>query len=193
MKIVFASQNQHKIDEIAALVDDTIQISGLDEYNLKEEIPETGSTLIENALQKARFVAGRFGVNCFADDTGLEVFALDGAPGVYSSRYAGEQKNAEANMKKLLLELEGKVDRSARFKTVIALLLDGKEYLFEGVMTGNILTERRGSGGFGYDSLFVPEGSSLTFAEMSAQEKNKCSHRAKAVEKLIAFLKELKA
>ncbi|MFN3342593.1 MAG: non-canonical purine NTP diphosphatase [Flavobacteriales bacterium] len=193
MKIVFASQNQHKIDEIAALVDDSIQISGLDEYNLKEEIPETGSTLIENALQKARFVAGRFGVNCFADDTGLEVSALNGAPGVYSARYAGEQKNAEANMKKLLLELEGKADRSARFKTVIALLFDGKEYLFEGVMNGTILTERRGSGGFGYDSLFVPEGSSLTFAEMSALEKNKCSHRAKAVEKLITFLNEINA
>jgi len=189
MKLVFATQNNHKIAEIRQKAGTSIEIDGLDRFNLKEELPETGNTLKENALQKARFVARNFNVNCFADDTGLEAEALNGEPGVYSARYAGEEKDAVKNMQKLLQQLDGKPNHNACFKTVIALVMDEKEFLFEGRIDGKIISEMRGKKGFGYDPVFVPDGYNKTFAEMTAEEKNKISHRAIAVEKLINFLK----
>lgn len=190
MKLIFATQNQNKLNEIIQKTGNSVSIIGLDEFQLKEELPETGKTLEANASQKARFIAQKFNVNCFADDTGLEVDVLNGEPGVYSARYAGEEKDAVKNMQKLLQNLEGKEIRNARFKTVIALVLDGKEYLFEGKVEGKIISELRGDKGFGYDPVFVPNGHEKTFAEMTAEEKNKISHRAIAVEKLLEFLKK---
>lgn len=189
-KLIFASQNPGKIAEIEAILSDFAEVSGLDQFNLREELPETCATLRANALQKARYITDLFHVNCFADDSGLEVEALDGAPGVYSARYAGEEKDAEANMNKLLSELNGNPNRRACFKTVIALILDGVEYVFEGKINGRITSEKRGKSGFGYDPVFVPDGHDLTFAEMSPEEKNKISHRAVAVQKLREFLSE---
>lgn len=190
MKLVFASQNPHKIEEVRSLLKGIAEVQGLDAFPIQEELPETGTKLEENALQKAEFVAGNFNVNCFADDTGLEVEALGGAPGVYSARYAGEGKNPEDNMNKLLLEMQGKENRKARFRTVIALVLDGEKFLFEGTMNGSIISAKRGSFGFGYDPVFLPEGSELTFAEMKAEDKNAISHRAKAVAELVRFLQQ---
>lgn len=189
MKLVFATQNPDKLREIIQKTGNSVTISGLDKFQLKEELPETGNTLTANALEKARYVAEKFHVNCFADDTGLEVEALNGDPGVFSARYAGEEKNALKNMQKLLHELKNKNNRNACFKTVIALVMDGKEYLFEGKVDGKITNEMRGEKGFGYDPVFVPDGFEKTFAEMTAEEKNNISHRAKAVEKLVEFLK----
>jgi len=186
MNLVFATNNAHKLQEVAALLPN--KILSLNDINCTDDIPEIADTLEGNALLKARYVYEKFGVNCFADDTGLEVEALNNAPGVYSARYAGEQKNAEDNMNKLLLELQDKSNRKARFRTVIALILDGKEYLFEGEVKGTIEKERRGKEGFGYDPIFMPEGFDKTFAELSIETKNTISHRGLAVAKLIDFL-----
>ena len=166
----------------------SIKLLGLTDINCSEEIPETASTICENALLKARYVYEKYRVDCFADDSGLEVQSLDGAPGVHSARYAGEQKNDAANITKVLTELSSKPDRSARFITVIALILEGKEFVFEGIISGQISHEKRGASGFGYDPVFIPEGYDKTFAEMSASEKNSISHRARAVQKLLNFL-----
>lgn len=182
MKILFATNNAHKTEEVRAILGDTLTLMNLSDFGFNGDIPETSATLEGNALQKARFIRERFNVPCFADDTGLEVEALDGAPGVHSARYAGEGKHPEDNMRKLLRELDGKDNRNARFRCVIAYIDDtGEEYLFEGTVNGVILTERRGDKGFGYDPVFRPDGFDLTFAEMSEEDKNNISHRGKAV------------
>lgn len=188
MKIVFATHNAHKVSEVQAVLGSEYQLVTATEAGITEEIPETQPTIEGNALQKARYVYEHTGLNCFADDTGLEVEALNGAPGVYSTRYAGEHVSYADNNVLLLKNLAGCENRKARFRTVIALIVDGKEYLFEGRVKGTIATEPHGEGGFGYDPLFVPEGSQLTFAEMSSEAKNKISHRGRAVAKLVAFL-----
>lgn len=188
MKIVFATHNAHKVSEVQAALGSEYQLVTATEAGITEEIPETQPTIEGNALQKARYVYEHTGLNCFADDTGLEVEALNGAPGVYSARYAGEHVSYADNNVLLLKNLAGCENRKARFRTVIALIVDGKEYLFEGRVEGTIATEPHGEGGFGYDPLFVPEGSQLTFAEMSSEAKNKISHRGRAVAKLVAFL-----
>jgi len=188
MESVFATNNAHKITEISDLLDNNFKILALAEVNIMEDIPEDAETLAENALFKARFVHDRTGLNVFADDTGLEVDALGGAPGVYSARYAGEKKSFDDNIDKLLGELKEIENRSARFRTVIALILNGREYLFEGMVEGEIIRERHGTGGFGYDPVFKALGNSRTFAEIPLSEKNKISHRAQAMRKLIAFL-----
>lgn len=186
-KIYFASQNQNKIREIASLLPAGIELKGIDAVT-SEELEETGVTLEENAVQKAAFVARKTGESAFADDTGLEIDALNGAPGVISARYAGEQKNAADNCAKVLREMHGLANRSAQFRTVIALIHAGKQILFEGLVKGQITDTPRGSGGFGYDPIFVPDGSTKTFAEMTLEEKNQWSHRARAVKKLVEFL-----
>ena len=182
MKILFATNNAHKTEEVRAILGGTLTLMNLSDFGFNGDIPETSATLEGNALQKARFIREKFNVPCFADDTGLEVDALDGAPGVHSARYAGEGKHPEDNMRKLLRELDGKDNRNARFRCVIAYIDDtGEEYLFEGTVNGVILTERRGDKGFGYDPVFRPDGFDLTFAEMSEEDKNNISHRGKAV------------
>lgn len=188
MELVFATNNKHKVREISDLLDSNIRILGLADLNITEDIPEEAETLEENALFKARYVHEKTGKNVFADDTGLEVNALGGAPGVYSARYAGESKSFDDNIEKLLREMHGANDRSARFRTVIALILDGTEYLFEGTIEGEIIRERRGTGGFGYDPVFLATGYDRTFAEIPLGEKNKISHRAKAMRQLLDFL-----
>lgn len=188
MKIVFATHNAHKVSEVQAVLGSEYQLVTATEAGISEEIPETQPTIEGNALQKARYVYEHTGLNCFADDTGLEVEALNGAPGVYSARYAGEHVSYADNNKLLLKNLAGCQNRKARFRTVIALILDGKEHLFEGRVEGTIATEPHGEGGFGYDPLFIPEDSQLTFAEMSPEAKNGISHRGRAVAKLVAFL-----
>lgn len=193
MKLVFATNNKHKLEEVSAILPSSIELVSLADINCQEDIPETADTLEGNALLKACFVKEGYGLDCFADDTGLEVEALGNAPGVYSARYAGPEHNAEDNMEKLLRELKGKENRNARFRTVIALLLEGKEYYFEGIITGTIIDEKRGDAGFGYDPVFVPSGQELTFAEMGNEIKNTISHRALAVQKLAAFLSTLTA
>lgn len=192
MELVFATNNKHKIREISDLLDKDYKILGLADLNITEDIPEDAETLSENALFKARFVHDRTGLNVFADDTGLEVDTLGGAPGVYSARYSGEGRSFDDNINKLLREMEGAEDRSARFRTVIALIFNGKEYLFEGKVEGVITRDRRGDGGFGYDPVFLAAGYDLTFAEIPLSEKNLISHRARAMRKLLAFLKEKK-
>jgi XTP/dITP diphosphohydrolase len=191
-KLIFATNNQHKLEEVRDILGNKYQIVSLQEIDCREDIPETAGTLEGNALLKARFVKENYGFDCLADDTGLEVKALDNAPGVYSARYAGESKNPAANRQKLLRELEGKDDRSAQFRTVIALLKNGKEQLFEGIVAGEIIREERGTTGFGYDSIFVPKGYTETFAELGAEIKNAISHRAEAVNQLKHFLDEEK-
>lgn len=188
MKLYFATNNIHKLKEVQEVVGDSFQIESMRSLGINEDIPEDQQTLEGNALQKARFLYDRTGESCFADDTGLEVDALNGAPGVYSARYAGEAKNSLDNMALLLKNMSGMQNRKARFRTVIALILDGKEYLFEGIVNGTIAEEPRGTAGFGYDPLFVPDGYSTTFAEMDSDAKNAISHRGRAVEKLAAFL-----
>ena len=190
-KFVFATNNIHKLREVAAIVGHQIELLSLNDIGCHDDIPETSDTLEGNALLKARYVYERYHTNCFADDTGLEVEALGGAPGVYSARYAGEGHNSEENIKKLLHELEGKDNRKARFRTVFALIINGKEHLFEGIVRGEIIARKRGTSGFGYDPVFVPEGFTQTFAEMSDGQKNKISHRALAVGKLCKFLNTL--
>ena len=190
MKLVFATNNRHKLDEIKCILGGKVEMLSLNDINCHDDIPETADTLQGNALIKARYIHEKFGVNCFADDTGLEVDALDGAPGVYSARYAGEECNSEANMQKLLHNLTGKNDRKAQFRTVIALIIDGEEKLFDGIIKGEIATEKRGDSGFGYDPIFIPEGFSVSFAQMGNEDKNKISHRYRAAEQLSNYLKE---
>ena len=189
-KFVFATNNRHKLDEVSDILGEKIDLLSLKAINCDVDIPETGSTLEENALIKARYIYEHYQMDCFADDTGLEVEALGGAPGVYSARYAGgEGHDSEANMKKLLRELEGVENRKAQFRTVFALIINGKEHLFEGIVKGTISKERRGLFGFGYDPIFVPDGYTQSFAELGNDIKNKISHRAVATAKLCAFLK----
>lgn len=190
MKLVFASNNKNKIQEIQALVPKTIQIVSLEEIGCTEDIPETADTIEGNAILKANYVTEKYGYDCFADDTGLEVVALNGAPGVYSARYAGEQKDANDNMDKLLSELEDKSNRKANFKTVIALNLNGKQNLFTGIINGKIIEEKIGTNGFGYDPIFIADGYEKTFAELSMEEKSTISHRGIAVKELILFLQK---
>lgn len=189
-KLVFATHNAHKTKEIRAAVGDIFEILSLDDLDFHDEIDEPYETLSENARAKSEFIHKKFDINCFGDDTGLEVDALDGRPGVYSARYAGPQCNAQDNMQKLLQEMEGAENRSARFKTVISLFLNGTEHQFEGVVEGEILTEKHGTDGFGYDPIFKPSGFELSFAEMPLHEKNEISHRGRAVQKLVEFLKK---
>lgn len=192
MKLVFATNNKHKLDEVRKITSHhPVEIVSLAEINCFDDIPETADTLEGNALQKAHYIQEKFGLNCFADDTGLEVEALNNAPGVYSARYAGPGHDSEANMKKLLHEMEGKENRKARFRTVIALVWNGKTYTFDGIVNGTITTTKRGENGFGYDPIFIPEGYEQTFAELGNDIKNQISHRAKAVEKLDEFLTKL--
>ena len=187
-RIVFATNNAHKLSEVKAVLGDGYELVTLREVGITEDIPETGAALDENASIKARYVYERTGLDCFADDTGLEVTALNGAPGVRSARYATDGHDFAANNAKLLRELEGKEDRSARFRTVISLIRNGVEEQVEGIVEGTIATSLSGSEGFGYDPLFIPEGHNSTFAEMSAEEKNAISHRGRAVAKLVEFL-----
>lgn len=188
MKIVFATNNKNKIKEIQSMLPSSIEIISLESIGCHEDIPETAGTIEGNAVLKANYVTQKYGYDCFADDTGLEVDALHGEPGVFSARYAGEQKSADDNMDKLLLNLENKANRNAQFKTVIALNLKGQQHLFTGVARGEITSEKTGSQGFGYDPIFMPEGFRETFAELSLETKNMISHRGKATRALIAFL-----
>ncbi len=188
MELVFVTNNAHKLNEIRTMLNDRFRITSLAEIGCMDEIPETESTLEGNAFSKARYVYDRYGVHCFADDTGLEVEALGGGPGVFSARYAGPGKSPEDNMEKLLKELSEIKDRRARFRTVISLILAGKETRFEGVVQGEIVREKRGTGGFGYDPVFRPLGCKLTFAEMAPDQKNRISHRGQAFEQLAGFL-----
>ena len=188
MELIFATHNAHKLEEIREAVPDFVKVMSLFDMGFSGEIPETGTTLAENASQKSRYVKERFGADCFADDTGLIVDALGGAPGVYSARYAGENASYDDNVEKLLRALNGRNDRKARFCTVISLLLDGREYFFEGTVEGSILEERRGEGGFGYDPVFMPDGFDRTFAQMSLDEKGLISHRGRAVRAMADFL-----
>ncbi len=191
MQLVFATHNPNKLQEVSALLPSSIHLIGLDELGCHDEIDETATTIEGNAQIKSDYVAQRYKINCFSDDTGLEVFALDGAPGVYSARYAGQQKNAQDNMNKLLAELENHTDRSAQFKTVISLNINGQQYLFTGLVRGTIIDEKRGTQGFGYDPIFVPDGYEQTFAQMNTAEKAALSHRGKAVQQLVAFLSSI--
>ena len=188
-KLVVATNNAHKLEEIAAILGDEMELFSLKDINCHADIPETADTLEGNARQKAMYIYENYGMDCFADDTGLEVDALNGAPGVFSARYAGDGHDSEANMQKLLKELKGKENRKAQFRTAICLIMEGKEYLFEGIVKGHIIEEKRGGAGFGYDPIFVPEGYNQTFAELGNDVKNTISHRARAVEKLCTFLK----
>lgn len=191
MRLIFATQNQHKFEEIKSRLTLNIELVNLLEFHFSNEIPETGSTLKENALEKAYFIHRLFHENTMADDTGLEVDILNGQPGIYSARYAGDSKNSEDNMEKLLAEMKGKTNRKARFRTVIALIINGREKLFEGIAEGTILMQKAGAGGFGYDPIFQPAGSRKTFAEMSLTEKNRISHRSQAFDKLIEYFNSL--
>ena len=188
MKIIFATANQNKANEIQKIVPQEIQILSLKDIGFEGEIPETQPTIEGNAIQKANFIVDKFAQNCFADDTGLEVEALNGEPGVYSARYAGEERDDEKNIDLVLEKLANQVNRKARFKTVIALVIENQLHKFEGIIEGEIIKERRGTQGFGYDSVFVPNGFQKTFAELSMQEKNQISHRARATKKMIEFL-----
>lgn len=189
--LVFATNNAHKLDEVRKITQGLVRIVSLNEIGCHDDIPETADTLEGNALLKARYVAQRYGCDCFADDTGLEVEVLDNAPGVYSARYAGTGHDSEANMRKLLREMEGKNNRKARFRTAIALIRKGHEQLFEGIVNGSITTDKRGDSGFGYDPIFQPEGFEGTFAQLGDDVKNAISHRALACQKLAAFLSTL--
>ena len=186
-KIVFATNNSHKLDELRKLTEGKIEILSLNDIDCHDDIPETADTLEGNAVIKARWVKDRYGYDCFADDTGLEVSSLGGEPGVFSARYAGENHDSQANMKLLLENLKDKEDRQARFRTVIALIEGEAEHLFEGIVEGEIIKEPKGNSGFGYDPIFVPAGYDKTFAEMSADKKNSISHRGRAVAKLIEY------
>lgn len=189
MKLVFATNNDHKLAEVKKLLPEEIELNSLKDIGCCEDIPETGDTLEVNASQKSHFVYKRYSLDCFADDTGLEVEALGGEPGVYSARYAGEEKDAKLNMRKVLGKMKGVKNRRARFRTVISLLLNGEEVLFEGVVQGEILTEAQGDMGFGYDPIFKPDGYNISFAQMKLNEKNKISHRGLAIDQLIKYLK----
>ena len=192
MKLVFATNNLNKLKELQHILGEDIELLSLSDINCTDEIPEDYETLEENANQKAKHIFDKYNVNCFADDTGLEIEALNNEPGVYSARYAGIDKDAKGNMKKVLANLKGIENRKARFRTVISLLIDGKETQFEGIVKGNILEKERGIDGFGYDPIFEPEGYDVSCAEMEMSEKNKISHRALAVQKLVAHLNKIK-
>lgn len=188
MKLVFATNNQHKLQEIKQLLDESIELLCLNDIHCTDEIPENQETLEGNAAEKSFYIYNKFGVNCFADDTGLEIEALNGEPGVYSARYAGEERSAEKNMDLVLEKLDKIKNRKARFRTVISLVIDGREIQFEGIVEGLILRSKRGKTGFGYDPIFKPDESPLCFAEMPMNEKNKISHRGRAVQKLVDYL-----
>lgn len=188
MKIVFATNNEHKLDEINKISKGQLEILSLSDINCHKDIPETGDTLKENALIKAQYVKENFGLDSFADDTGLEVEALNNAPGIYSSRYAGSECNSDKNMQKLLHDLQGKENRNAQFRTVIALIFNGEEHFFEGIVKGEIINQKEGTNGFGYDPIFKPSGYDKTFGELSEEIKNSLSHRAIATKKLVDFL-----
>ena len=190
MKLVFATNNRYKLQEVRDIVGNRVEVLSLSDIDCYDDIPETADTLQGNALIKARHIYEKYGLDCFADDTGLEVEALDGAPGVYSARYAGEECDSEANMRKLLENLTEKNNRNAQFRTVIALIIDGKEMLFDGIVKGTIATEKRGDSGFGYDPVFIPEGHAESFAQMSGEMKNSMSHRFRATQQLGNYLKE---
>ncbi len=192
MKLVFATNNKHKIKELQAILGDSFELLSLKDIGCFEEIPEEQPTLEGNARQKSMFVHERYGYSCFADDTGLEIEALNGRPGVFSARYAGEEKSAEANMDKVLREMAGVNNRKARFRTVISLIINGEEKQFDGIVEGQIIREKKGTSGFGYDPIFLPDGYTRTFAEMDLDEKNQISHRGRAVQKLAAYLKTIK-
>ena len=187
-KFVFATNNSHKLEEVTAILGNKIELLSMKDINCHADIPETADTLEGNALLKARYIFDKYQLDRFADDTGLEVEALNGAPGVYSARYAGAAHNSEANMKKLLQDMEGIENRKAQFRTVFALIINGKEHLFEGIVKGEITKHRHGTSGFGYDPVFIPEGYTHTYAEMGNELKNKISHRALATNKLCNFL-----
>lgn len=191
MKLVFATNNQHKLRELQQILGNSIELLSLQDIGCTDEVPENQETLEGNASEKAFYIYNKFGYNCFADDTGLEIEALDGAPGVYSARYAGEEKSSASNMAKVLREMGNTDERKARFRTVISLVIDGQEKQFEGIVDGEILREQQGEAGFGYDPIFSPEGFTESFAEMSAEAKNKISHRGRAVEKLVDYLKKI--
>lgn len=190
MNLVFATNNKHKLEEVRAILGNKIEILSLNDIDCHDDIPETADTLEGNALIKARYIYEKFGVDCFADDTGLEVEVLNGEPGVYSARYAGEECNPEANMYKLLQNLTGKNNRNAQFRTVIALIIKGEEKLFNGIVKGTISNEKMGNAGFGYDPIFIPEGFSESFAQMTSDMKNSISHRYRATEELSNYLKQ---
>ena len=192
MQLIFATHNRHKLQEIQSALNDAFQIVSPKDMGLNEDIPETGNTITENALLKAHYVYNLYHKPCFADDTGLEIEALNGRPGIYSARYAGENCNFDDNMNKVLSEMHNNSNRRACFTTVIALIINDKQYTFEGKVKGEILSAKRGNQGFGYDPIFQPEGYTISFAEMSTTQKNRISHRAIALEKLIAFLKTIK-
>ncbi|RKF03060.1 XTP/dITP diphosphohydrolase [Tenacibaculum lutimaris] len=191
MKLVFATNNLNKLAEVQKMLPTTIELLSLKDINCFDDIEETATTLEGNAQIKANHISEKYGYNCFADDTGLEVSALNGAPGVYSARYAGEPTNAENNMQKLLQELDNQTNRDAQFKTSICLNLNGEQFLFDGVCKGTILTSKQGEKGFGYDPIFQPEGYNKSFAEMTAEEKNNISHRGLAIQQLVSFLKSI--
>ena len=191
MKLVFATHNKHKLSEVQRMLPQGLTLLTLDEIGCFEDIPETSTTIEGNAIQKAQYIKERYGYDTFADDTGLEVAALNNAPGVYSARYAGEAKDNEANINLLLANLKDKPNRQAQFKTIFALCLGEELYTFEGIVRGEITYERKGTGGFGYDAVFLPEGYKETFAQMSADEKNRISHRGRALQQLSAFLRKV--
>jgi len=191
MKLVFATNNLHKLKEVQEMLSNSMEVLSLKDIGCFEDIEETESTLEGNAKLKADYITKKYGFDCFADDTGLEVEALDGKPGVYSARYAGEHGNAEKNMEKLLVELQNKLSRKAKFRTIIALNITNKQYLFEGICDGEILNEKTGVKGFGYDPIFKPSNASCSFAEMNSEEKNIISHRGIAIQKLVQFLNSL--
>lgn len=187
MELVFATNNAHKLEEVQQMVGDKFILKSLNDIGCTDDIPETGVTFVENAKQKTDYLVSKYNVNCFGDDSGLEINALDGEPGVYSARYSGS-RDMEKNIDLVLEKLEGKADRSARFKTIISLFVNGEQHFFEGTVEGHIINERTGTEGFGYDPIFIPNGYEKTFAEMSLEEKNKISHRSQAVAKLVDFL-----
>ena len=193
MKLVFATNNKHKIEEVQQLIGRNFKILSLDDIGCNDELPETGNTLDDNAEQKAKYIFEKYNLDCFADDTGLEIEALNCEPGVCSARYAGKEKDAEKNIEKVLVKLKNSINRNASFKTVICLVISDKKYLFNGIVKGHISKERKGKRGFGYDPIFIPEGFNKSFAEMSLEEKNKISHRSIAIKKFIKFLNELKS
>lgn len=191
MELVFATNNKHKIKEISLLVNKSFHMMSLADIKCKDEIPEEQTTIEGNASQKAHYIFDKYTINCFADDTGLEIDALNGEPGVYSARYAGEGCSFQDNIDKVLEKMQGEINRKARFRTVISLIIDGKEIQFEGIVNGIILTEKYGDDGFGYDPIFMPDGYGISFAEMTLKEKNQISHRGIATRKLVDYLNKL--
>lgn len=190
-KLVFATNNDHKLRELRQILPSEFDLLNLNDIGCTNEIPETGTTLEVNATQKSFYIWNKYGINCFADDTGLEIESLGNEPGVYSARYAGEERSSTANMMKVLEKMEGESNRNARFRCVISLVIDGEEKQFEGIVNGKILTKKHGEAGFGYDPIFMPDGYNLSFAEMPADDKNQISHRGRAVMKLVDYLKNI--